>query len=60
VDGNGLDLRTWLTVLGVFVMFFGLPAASLAYDHRKKQRARPRSHGDEPVMPDDGPPLARP
>lgn len=35
---NGLDLRTRLIVVGVFVMFFGFPAASIAYDLRKKRR----------------------
>ncbi|HET6910084.1 MAG TPA: hypothetical protein VFH54_12145 [Mycobacteriales bacterium] len=49
VDGNGLDLRTWLTVVGLFVLFFGLPAASLAHDRRKRHRARLESAGAEPV-----------
>jgi hypothetical protein len=35
---NGLDLRTWLTVIGVFALFFGFPAAAVAFDLRKKRR----------------------
>jgi len=34
---NGLDLRTWLTVIGVFALFFGFPAATIALDLRKKR-----------------------
>ena len=52
MDGNGLDLRTWLTVLGVFLMFFGFPAATIAWDLRKKRRtpqleAQPREADEE-------------
>lgn len=35
---DGIDLRTWLTILGVFVGFFLLPAVTLEYDRRKKRR----------------------
>jgi hypothetical protein len=35
---NGLDLRTWLTVIGVFALFFGFPAATIAFDLRKARR----------------------
>jgi hypothetical protein len=47
---NGLDLRTWLTVVGVFVMFFGVPAASIAFDLRKKRREQ----ADATVASDPG------
>lgn len=49
MDGNGLDLRTWLTIVGLFVLFFGLPAASLAHDRRKRHRGRLESDTTEPV-----------
>lgn len=35
---NGLDLRTWLAVIGVLALFFGFPAASIAFDLRKQRR----------------------
>lgn len=35
---EGLDLRTWLTIVGVFVVFFGLPALALLHDRRKELR----------------------
>ena len=35
---SGLDVTTWLTIGGVFVLFFGLPGAMLEYDRRKKLR----------------------
>lgn len=35
---NGLDLRTWLTVIGVLALFFGFPAATIAFDLRKARR----------------------
>jgi len=35
---SGLDLRTWLAVIGVFALFFGFPAVSIALDVRKKRR----------------------
>ena len=37
---NGLDLRTWLTVIGVFALFFGYPAAAVAFDLRKARRSQ--------------------
>lgn len=40
MDGNGLDLRTWLTVVGLFALFFGLPAVSLVRDQRKRTGRR--------------------
>jgi len=43
---NGIDLRTWLAVIGVFVLFFGLPAASIAFDMRKKRREAARADAD--------------
>lgn len=42
---NGLDARTLLTVVGIFVMFFGLPVATIALDLRKQHRKQP----DAPV-----------
>jgi hypothetical protein len=39
---NGLDLRMWLSVIGVFVLFFGFPAATIAFDLRKKRRREAR------------------
>ena len=36
---GGLDLRTWLTLLGVLTVFFGIPAITVAVDVRKKRRA---------------------
>lgn len=38
---NGLDVRTWLTVVGIFVMFFGFPVATIALDLRKQRRKQP-------------------
>lgn len=35
---EGLDLRTWLTLIGVFVAFFALPFAVLERDRRKRDR----------------------
>ena len=35
---EGLDLRTWLTIVGVFVTFFALPALMLKQERRKKRR----------------------
>jgi hypothetical protein len=52
---NGLDLRTWLTVVGVFVMFLGFPAASIAYDVRKKRRERDQRVRDASGAPGDRP-----
>ena len=37
---NGIDAATWLTILGVFVLFFGLPLGVLELDRRKKLRSR--------------------
>jgi len=36
---EGLDLRVWLTFVGVLVVFFGLPFAFLERDRRKKEQA---------------------
>jgi len=33
---EGLDLRVWLTLLGVFVVFFALPFAILEMDRRRR------------------------
>ena len=35
---DGLDIKTWLTLLSIFVLFFALPMGMLEYDRRKKQR----------------------
>jgi hypothetical protein len=43
---GGLDVRTWLTILGVFVVFFVLPAFALEYDRRKKPRRARRPNED--------------
>jgi hypothetical protein len=45
---NGLDLHTWLTVIGVFALFFGFPAGMIAFDLRKtrKQEDRARATSD--------------
>jgi hypothetical protein len=41
---GGFDLRTWVAVIGVFVLFFGVPAATIALDMRKKRRQEAREH----------------
>lgn len=43
---EGLDVRTWLTILGVFVVFFVLPAFALEYDRRRKPRPDRRDRED--------------
>jgi hypothetical protein len=48
---NGLDLRTWLTVIGVFVLFFGFPAATIAFDVRKKRRQEARESAATDLIP---------
>jgi len=48
---GGLDLRTWLAVVGVFVLFFGVPAASIAFDVRKKRREQENETGTEVRRP---------
>jgi len=35
---EGLDLKTWLTLIGVFVVFFALPLFVLEMDRRKRDR----------------------
>lgn len=57
---EGLDVRTWLTILGVLVGFFVLPALTLEYDRRKKLR-RPHRHEDSepPPMPEERPSQVR-
>ena len=35
---EGLDLRIWLTLLGVFVAFFALPFVVLERHRRKRER----------------------
>ena len=46
---SGLDLATWLTIVGVFVLFFGLPLATLEYDRRKALRASSTTPGKQAV-----------
>lgn len=58
MDGNGLDLRTWLTVLGVFLMFFGFPAATIAWDLRKKRRTPPQLEAQPREADEEGWPAA--
>jgi len=36
---SGLDATTWLTIIGIFLLFFGLPGFMLEYDRRKKLRS---------------------
>jgi hypothetical protein len=38
---EGLDLKVWLTLIGVFVVFFALPLTILEIDRRKRD-----SHDD--------------
>ena len=52
---EGLDVRTWLTILGVLVVFFVLPALTLEYDRRKKLRRTHRQEDSEPTMPEERP-----
>ena len=33
---EGLDLKTWLTLIGVFVVFFALPFVVLERDRRRR------------------------
>jgi hypothetical protein len=40
--GEGLDVKTWLTIIGVLVLFFVLPACTLEYDRRKRLRDEKR------------------
>lgn len=55
---NGLDLRTWLTIVGIFVLFFGLPAATIAFDLRKQRRSNEQASAtDHPRPP--APPQTR-
>jgi hypothetical protein len=35
---EGLDLKVWLTLIGVFVVFFVLPLSILEMDRRKRDR----------------------
>lgn len=42
MEDSGIDLRTWLVVLGVMVAFFGLPGAVLESDRRKRLAAKAR------------------
>lgn len=48
---NGLDLRTWLTVIGVFALFFGFPAAVVAFDMRKQRRHEARARTATDPLP---------
>jgi len=41
---GGLDARTWLTIIGVFVLLFALPGFVLEMDRRKRERDESRSH----------------
>ena len=43
---GGLDATTWITILGVFVLFFGVPGAMLEYDRRKKLREENQRSAD--------------
>jgi|tagenome__1003787_1003787.scaffolds.fasta_scaffold19667512_1 hypothetical protein len=52
---NGLDLRTWLTVIGVFALFFGFPAATIAFDARKKRRQEARASTATDPLPAPAP-----
>ena len=47
---NGLDVRTWLTVVGIFVMFFGFPVATIALDLRKQRRKQPDARIEDATM----------
>jgi hypothetical protein len=38
VEQNGLDLTTWLVLVGSFVLMFGVPAFVLERDRRAKFR----------------------
>ena len=35
---EGLDLKIWLTLIGVFVVFFALPFLVLERDRRRRDR----------------------
>ena len=35
---EGLDLKIWLTLIGVFVVFFALPLLVLERDRRRRSR----------------------
>ena len=35
---EGLDLKVWLTLIGVFVVFFALPLLILEKDRRRRDR----------------------
>ena len=35
---EGLDLKIWLTLIGVFVVFFALPFLVLERDRRRQRR----------------------
>jgi hypothetical protein len=39
---DGLSLRIWLTIAGVFVVLFVLPFAFLELDRRKRERSANR------------------
>jgi hypothetical protein len=43
---EGLDARTWLTVIGVIVGFFLVPFAMLEYDRRRTLRTGKTNPGD--------------
>ena len=47
---NGLDVRTLLTVVGIFVMFFGFPVATIALDLRKQHRKQPDAPAEDAAM----------
>jgi hypothetical protein len=38
METSGLDLTTWLTLLGVVIVFFVLPATYLEVERRKRLR----------------------
>lgn len=40
---SGLDARVWVTLVGIFVVFFLLPGLYLEWDRRKSLR---ETHGD--------------
>jgi hypothetical protein len=49
VAESGLDARTWLTLLGIFVLFFLVPGGVLEWDRRKRQRQVTRSRRQPPA-----------
>jgi len=42
---GGLDAKTWLTLVGIVMLFFVLPGSMLEYDRRKKLRHSRRATG---------------